>query len=104
MLLMALAIVPTALAPRAGNLWTAVLIVSVAAAAHQGWSANVYTLASDMFPRSTVASISGIGGCAGAARGVLFSPGTPRLPPAPPNDHTPPLSVCGLAYVVASAI
>jgi len=62
MLLMALLIVPTAFAPRAGSMWTAVLIVSVAAAAHQGWSANVYTLASDMFPPSAVASISGSAG------------------------------------------
>src|SRR5207249_10643543 len=76
MLLMALVIVPTALAPRAGSMWTAVLIVSVAAAAHQGWSANVYTLASDMFPRSAVASISGIGGFAGAMGGVLFQRAT----------------------------
>jgi len=79
MLIMALVIVPTAFAPRAGSMWTAVLIVSVAAAAHQGWSANVYTLASDMFPRSTVASISGIGGFAGAMGGVLFQRVTGRI-------------------------
>src|SRR5206468_10688626 len=70
MLLMALVIVPTALAPRAGSMWTAVLIVSVAAAAHQGWSANVYPLASDMFPRSAVASISSIRGVTGAIGGA----------------------------------
>ncbi|HYS61798.1 MAG TPA: MFS transporter, partial [Gemmatimonadales bacterium] len=70
MLAMALVIMPTALAPHAGSMWTAVLLVSVAAAAHQGWSANMYTLASDMFPRSAVASISGIGGFAGAMGGV----------------------------------
>src|SRR5216684_3247321 len=79
MLLMALAIVPTALAPRAGSLWTAVLLVSVAVAAHQGWSANVYTLASDLFPRSAVASVIGIAGFAGAAGGVLFQRATGRI-------------------------
>jgi len=101
MLLMALVIVPTALAPHAGTMWTAVLIVSVAAAAHQGWSANVYTLASDMFPRSAVASISGIGGFAGAMGGVLFQRVTGRILDATGNDYTPIFAVCGFAYVTA---
>ena len=101
MLLMALVIVPTAFAPRAGSMWTAVLIVSVAAAAHQGWSANVYTLASDMFPRSAVASISGIGGFAGAVGGVLFQRATGRILDANGHDYTPIFLVCGVAYVTA---
>jgi MFS transporter, ACS family, aldohexuronate transporter len=104
MLLMALVIVPTALAPHAGSMWTAVLIVAVAAAAHQGWSANVYTLASDMFPRSVVASISGIGGFAGAIGGVLFQRLTGRILDANGNDYTPIFVVCGLAYVTAWTI
>ena len=104
MLLMALVIVPTALAPRAGSLWTAVLIVSIAAAAHQGWSANVYTLASDMFPRSAVASISGIGGFAGAMGGVLFQRITGRILDATGNDYTIIFGVCGFAYVTAWTI
>src|SRR5205085_1898767 len=61
MLAMALLIVPTTLASRAPNMWTAVIIVGVAAAAHQAWSANVYTLASDMFPKVVVGSVVGIG-------------------------------------------
>ena len=51
----------------------AVLIVGVAAAAHQAWSANVYTLASDMFPKFAVGSVVGIGGFAGAMGGVCFN-------------------------------
>ncbi len=101
MLLMALLIVPTAFAPHAGSMWTAVLIVSVAAAAHQGWSANVYTLASDMFPRSAVASISGIGGFAGAMGGVLFQRATGRILDATGNDYSVIFAVCGFAYVTA---
>ncbi len=101
MLLMALLIVPTAFAPHAGSMWTAVLIVSVAAAAHQGWSANVYTLASDMFPRSAVASISGIGGFAGAMGGVLFQRATGRILDATGNDYTVIFAICGFAYVTA---
>src|SRR5207253_135122 len=76
MLAMALLIVPTALAPLAGSMWTAVLIVGVAAAAHQAWSANVYTLASDMFPRAAVGSVVGIGAFAGGISGWAFQPAT----------------------------
>jgi ACS family hexuronate transporter-like MFS transporter len=104
MLLMALAIVPTALAPRAGSLWTAVLLVSVAVAAHQGWSANVYTLASDLFPRSAVASVIGIAGFAGAAGGVLFQRATGRILDATGHNYAPIFLVCGLAYVSAWTI
>ena len=104
MLLMALAIVPTALAPRAGSMWGAVLIVSVAAAAHQGWSANVYTLASDMFPPSAVASVSGIGGFAGAMGGVLFQWLTGRILDATGGNYASIFAVCGFAYVTAWTI
>jgi ACS family hexuronate transporter-like MFS transporter len=104
MLLMALAIVPTALAPRAGSLWTAVLIVGLAAAAHQGWSANVYTLASDMFPPSAVASVSGIGGFAGAMGGVLFQWLTGRILDATGGNYASIFAVCGFAYVTAWTI
>ena len=104
MLLMAVVIIPTALAPRAGSMWTAVAIVSVAAAAHQGWSANMYTLASDMFPRSAVASISGIGGFAGAMGGVVFQRVTGRILDATGNDYTLIFAVCGFAYVTAWTI
>ena len=104
MLFMAVIIMPTALAPHAGSLWTAVAIVSVAAAAHQGWSANMYTLASDMFPRSAVASISGIGGFAGAMGGVVFQRVTGRILDATGNDYTLIFTVCGFAYVTAWTI
>jgi ACS family hexuronate transporter-like MFS transporter len=104
MLLMALAIVPTALAPRVGSLWGAVLIVSVAAAAHQGWSANVYTLASDMFPPSAVASVSGIGGFAGAMGGVLFQWLTGRILDSTGGNYASIFAVCGFAYVTAWTI
>src|SRR5947199_3362636 len=79
LLAMALLIVPTAFAPLAGSMWAAVAIVSVAAAAHQAWSANVYTLASDMFPRAAVGSVVGIGAFAGAMGGVLFQRVTGRI-------------------------
>ena len=104
MLAMALLIVPTALAPLARSMWTAVLIVSVAVAAHQAWSANVYTLASDMFPRAAVASVIGIGGFAGAMGGWLFQRATGRILDATGNNYAPIFLVCGLAYVSAWTI
>jgi ACS family hexuronate transporter-like MFS transporter len=104
MLAMALLIVPTAFAPLAGTMWTAVLIVAVAAAAHQAWSANVYTLASDMFPRAAVGSVVGIGACAGAAGGWLFQRVTGLILQANGSDYTPVFAVCGLAYVTAWCI
>jgi len=104
MLLMALAIVPTALAPYASSMWTAVLIISLAAAAHQGWSANVYTLASDMFPPSAVASVSGIGGFAGAIGGLTFQFLTGRILDATGGNYASIFAVCGFAYVTAWTI
>src|SRR5438105_6698321 len=104
MLAMALLIVPTTFASRAPTMWTAVLIVAVAAAAHQAWSANVYTLASDMFPNSAIGSVVGIGAFAGAIGGVAFQRVTGRVLQANGSDYTPIFVICGLAYVVAWAI
>ena len=104
LLAMALLIVPTALAPLAGSMWAAVAIVSVAAAAHQAWSANVYTLASDMFPRAAVGSVVGIGAFAGGMGGWAFQRVTGRILQANGNDYTPIFIVCGLAYVSAWTI
>jgi ACS family hexuronate transporter-like MFS transporter len=55
------------------NTWFAVLIIGVACAAHQAWSANIFTTVSDMFPRKAVASVTGIGGMAGAVGGILVA-------------------------------
>ena len=104
MLAMAVLIVPTALVSRAPGMWAAVLIVGVAAAAHQAWSANVYTLASDMFPKSAVGSVVGIGAFAGAMGGVVFQRVTGRVLQANGSDYAPIFVVCGLAYVTAWAI
>src|SRR5580692_7446855 len=56
------------------NMWLAVALVGVATAAHQGWSANLYTLASDLFPRNAVGSVVGLGGLGGAVGGMLVAP------------------------------
>ena len=104
MLAMALLIMPTAFVSRAPGMWAAVLIVGIAAAAHQAWSANVYTLASDMFPTYAVGSVVGIGAFAGAMGGVVFQRVTGRVLQANGSDYAPIFVVCGLAYVTAWAI
>ncbi len=73
MLCMALAVVPIVFASTAQHLWVAVALVGLAAAAHQGWSANLYTLTSDTFPKSAVGSVVGFGGMWGAVGGMLIS-------------------------------
>jgi ACS family hexuronate transporter-like MFS transporter len=73
MLICALAVTPIFFAQYVDSLWGAVAIISLATAAHQAWSANLYTLPSDMFPRKAVGSVIGIGGTAGAIGGMIFS-------------------------------
>ena len=104
LLIPAVLIVPTMFAPHAGSLWTAVAIVSVAAASHQWWSANLFTTASDMFPRRAVASVVGLGGFAGAMGGVLFQRATGRILEATGNNYSIIFMICGSAYVVAWVI
>jgi ACS family hexuronate transporter-like MFS transporter len=54
-------------------MWLAVLIIGLAAAAHQAWSANIFTTVSDMFPKHSTASVTGIGGLFGGLGGILLS-------------------------------
>ena len=85
LLICALCVVPVAAAPVVADKWTAVLLIGLAAAAHQGFSANLFTLASDMFPRRAVGSVIGIGGTAGRRRrhpDAARPPGGSRTRPA----------------------
>ncbi len=100
MLICALMIVPVIFAAKANNLWLAVALVGLATAGHQGWSANVYTLASDMFPRFAVASVVGIGGFAGAVGGMLISTVIGLLLQAT-KSYVPVFMMAGFAYLFA---
>jgi len=75
MLIYALCVLPIIFAQILGsiNMWLAVLVIGFAAAAHQAWSANIFTTVSDMFPKYTTASVTGIGGMFGALGGILLS-------------------------------
>jgi MFS transporter, ACS family, hexuronate transporter len=72
MFIFALCVLPIMSAKYATNMWVAVALISLAAAAHQAWSANIFTVASDMFPKKAISSVVGIGGMAGSIGGVLF--------------------------------
>jgi MFS transporter, ACS family, hexuronate transporter len=73
MLLCACLVVPIVAVNYINSVWAAVALLSLAAAAHQGWSANLFTTSSDMFPRSAVGSVTGIGGMAGSVGGILLA-------------------------------
>jgi ACS family hexuronate transporter-like MFS transporter len=73
MLVCASLAVPIFMAGHLHSEWGAIALLSLAAGAHQGWSANLFTTASDMFPRSCLGAVVGIGGMAGSAGGALFA-------------------------------
>lgn len=73
MLICALCVVPIVFAAETSNVWVAVALLSLATAAHQGWSANLFTTTSDMFPRRAVGSVVGVGGMAGAIGGMFIA-------------------------------
>ena len=75
MLIYGILVLPIVFAQELGsiNMWLAVLVIGLAAAAHQAWSANIFTTVSDMFPKKAVASVTGMGGMAGGLGGILLS-------------------------------
>jgi MFS transporter, ACS family, aldohexuronate transporter len=103
MLVCATAVVPIVAASRVENMWTAVALISIAAAAHQGWSANVYTLASDMFPRQAVGSVIGFAGMAGAVGGMLIAKLTGYLLETT-GSYLPVFTIAGTTYLITLAL
>lgn len=112
MLVFALSVTPIVFANYLGQFshWFAILIIGLAASSHQAWSANIFTTASDMFPKKAVASITGIGGMAGGVGGILIAKIAGAL-----FDHFKALGsletgyfimfiICGSAYLLAWAI
>jgi ACS family hexuronate transporter-like MFS transporter len=103
MLICAVCVTPVVLASQTKSLWIAVLLVSLAAGAHQGWSANLFTLSSDMFPRKAVASVVGIGGFAGALGGMLIAKVAGYVLQWY-GSYTPMFLIASLAYLVALSV
>jgi ACS family hexuronate transporter-like MFS transporter len=100
MLICAICVVPIIFAYRAQGMWTAVLLIGLAAAAHQGFSANLYTLTSDMFPARAVASVVGIGGMAGALGGMFIAKVVGYVLQST-GSYMVPFLMAGFAYLLA---
>ncbi|MDT5121494.1 MAG: transporter, family, hexuronate transporter [Acidobacteriota bacterium] len=100
MLVCAVCVVPIVLVSQTSNMWVAVVLIGLAAAAHQGWSANVFTMTSDMFPRRAVGSVVGIGGMAGAVGGMLIAKVVGYVLEWT-GSYLPIFVIAGSAYLVA---
>jgi ACS family hexuronate transporter-like MFS transporter len=103
MLICAISVVPIVTAPKVASMWGAVLLIGLAAAAHQGFSANLFTLPSDMFPARTVASVVGIGGMAGAVGGMLIAKIVSFFLQWT-GSYSIPFFIAGSAYLIALAV
>jgi ACS family hexuronate transporter-like MFS transporter len=102
MLVCALCVVPIVIAYRTDNMWEAVLLIGLAAAGHQGFSANLFTLTSDIFPSQAVGSVVGIGGMAGAIGGMLIATVVGHILQWS-GSYMVPFFIAGSAYLVALA-
>lgn len=98
-----IAVTPIFFAQHIRSLWVAVGVIGLAAAAHQAFSANLYTLPSDLFPRGAVGSVIGIGGTIGAIGGMLFALYTGYVLDKF-GSYTPIFLVAGSAYFAALAL
>ena len=100
MLIFALLVVPVVTAANISNMWLAVGIIGLATAAHQGWSANIFTTASDMFPKKVVGSVVGLGSFAGSLGGMIFLTSAGYIVQAT-GSYMILFIICGSVYLLA---
>jgi len=86
------------------SLWLAVGLIGLAAAAHQGWSCNLFTTTSDMFPRRAVGSVVGIGGMAGALGGATMAVATGYILQSTGQNYSIVFMIAGSAYLLALGV
>jgi ACS family hexuronate transporter-like MFS transporter len=103
MLICALCVVPVVFAAKASNLWVATFLIGLAASAHQGWAANLFTLVSDLFPKQAVASVVGLGGMFGSIAAMAFSQSAGMILQAT-GSYWVLFIIAGSAYLLALAI
>jgi ACS family hexuronate transporter-like MFS transporter len=103
MLVCAILVVPIVSAASVTSLWLAVAIIGVATAAHQGWSANIFTTASDAFPKKAVGSVVGLGASAGSIGGVILMTSAGYIVQAT-GSYIILFIICGSAYLLALGI
>ena len=103
MLICAIAVIPIIFAAGIQNKWMATLLIGLACAAHQGWSANLFTIVSDSFPKAAVGTVTGFGGMAGAVGGMLISKVTGYLLQTT-GSYVPVFLMAGSIYLIALLI
>ena len=101
MLLCALCVVPVIFAASTPHIWTAVLLIGLACGAHQGWSANIFTLSSDMFPKRAVGSVVGIGGALGGIGGFFIANIVGFILNKNPGNYLPIFLIAASMYLTA---
>jgi ACS family hexuronate transporter-like MFS transporter len=101
MFIYACLITPIMFTGATSNIWVAIALISLATSAHQAWSANLFTLTSDMFPRRAVASVVGIGGFGGSMAMMFFGTFVGYLLELTNNNYVPVFVLAGSAYLVA---
>lgn len=110
MFVFACCVLPIFFVTRAENIWVVVALIGLAGAAHQAWSANLFTTVSDMFPKNAVASVTGIGGVAGSFGGFIFPYLTGKLLDAfeksgnATGAYAILFGICGFAYIAAFGV
>ena len=104
MLVPALCVLPIVFAPLVSNMWLAVVLIGLAAAAHQAWSANLFTFSSDMFPKRAVGSVVGIGGMGGAVGGMFIALAVGQILTATGGSYVIIFAMAGTAYLLAFGV
>ncbi|AKC83390.1 membrane protein [Verrucomicrobia bacterium IMCC26134] len=102
MLICASCVVPIVFASMTSNIWLAIGLIALATAAHQGWSANLFTTVSDQFPRRAVGSVVGIGGLAGGLGGALLAGNVGKI--INTGGYVPLFAIAASAYLLALLI
>ncbi len=96
---------PVMFVPHTDNMWLAVMLIAIAAGGHCGWSANIFSLMSDIFPKKATASVTGIGGFAGAAGGAIVAQVVGRLlQNMGIEGYSLPFFIASVGYLIALGI
>jgi ACS family hexuronate transporter-like MFS transporter len=103
LLVCACAVVPVVFVLKVHSMWGVILLLGLATAAHQGFSANLFTLPSDMFPSKAIASVVGIGGMLGAIGGMFFAKMIGYLLQVT-HSYAIPFAIAGSVYFIAVAV
>ncbi|HUO08900.1 MAG TPA: MFS transporter [Phycisphaerae bacterium] len=101
MLAFALCVVPAFGAALVSNMWLAVALIALAASAHQGFSANIFTLVSDTVPKQGVSAVTGIGAMAGGIGSMIYQKSVGKILDATHNNYAVPFAIASSAYVIA---